>query len=460
MRYLIKEGIIVSPDGQKKGDILIEGEKIVKVGQGLLADPGETEVIDGSGKYIFPGFIDTHTHFDLDAGGFCTADDFYTGTRAAVAGGTTLVLDFVTQEKGQTLKGALDVWHGMAEGKASCDYGFHMSITDWNGQVQEELKDMTRLGVTSYKAYMTYGNLMVDDRTLMEILEAVEQEKGIVGVHCENHGIIARLTARRKAEGGAGLVASHPKSRPAEAEAEAIHRLLVIAGQAGTPVNIVHLSTAMGLKEVEEARQRGQTVFAETCPQYLALDESVYERPGFAGAAFVCSPPIRKRTDVDRLWQAVGRRELDMIGTDHCSFHMASQKTRGRADFTRIPNGLPGVEHRPALFYHLGVGKGRATVEEMCRLLAERPAKLFGMYPRKGAVAVGSDADLVIWDPKAQWTIRAAEQVQAVDYTPYEGLQVRGRAKTVFLRGQIVAEEGKVCRERKGRYISRGPRQL
>lgn len=460
MRYRIKEGIIVSPEGQKKGDILIEGEKIVKVGGDLSADAGEAEVIDGSGRYIFPGFIDTHTHFDLDAGDFHTADDFYTGTKAAVAGGTTTVLDFATQEKGQTLKDALKTWHQMAEGKASCDYGFHMSITDWNGQVREELKDMTRLGITSYKAYMTYDHLMVDDKTLMEILEAVEQEKGIVGVHCENHGIIARLTAKIKEGGGAAAVASHPASRPAEAEAEAIHRLLVIAGLAKTPVNIVHLSTALGLKEVEQARQKGQTVFAETCPQYLVLDESVYGRPGFEGAAFVCSPPIRKRRDAERLWQAVGEGALDMIGTDHCSFHMAGQKTRGIQDFTKIPNGLPGTEHRPALFYHFGVGKERATVEEMCRLLAERPAKLFGMYPKKGAIAAGSDADLVIWDPKAQWTIRAAEQVQAVDYTPYEGMQVTGRAWMVFLRGQIVARDGKVCRERSGRYISRGQRQL
>ncbi|MCI8297935.1 MAG: dihydropyrimidinase [Lachnospiraceae bacterium] len=460
MRYLIKEGIIVSSQGQEKGDILIQDEKILQVGQGLSPGDEETEVIDGTGKYIFPGFIDTHTHFDLDAGDFHTADDFYTGTKAAVAGGTTTVLDFTTQEKGQTLKEALDAWHALADGKSSCDYGFHMSITDWNQEVRAELTDMTRLGVTSYKLYMTYDHLMVDDRRIMEILEAVEQEKGIIGVHCENHGIIARLIAREKGAGRGERILSHPRSRPAEAEAEAIHRLLVIAGLAGTPVNIVHLSTALGLQEVEAARRKGQQVFVETCPQYLALEESVYERPGFEGAAFVCSPPIRTRKDVDSLWQAVGQGRLDMLGTDHCSFHMASQKIQGLKDFTRIPNGLPGVEHRPVLFYSLGVVKERATVEEMCRLLSERPAKLFGMYPKKGAVAPGSDADLVIWDPDARWTIRAADQVQAADYTPYEGLEVQGRAATVFLRGEIVARDGKVCRERKGQYVSRGPRQV
>lgn len=457
MKYLLRNGRIVSSAGWYEADLLIEGEKIVQLGERLSAR--DAQVIDAAGKYLFPGFVDTHTHFDLDAGDFHTADGFASGTRAALAGGTTSVLDFTTQEKGESLKQALDRWHRMAGGKACCDYGFHMSITDWNPAVRLELKDMARLGVTSYKLYMAYGNLMVNDREILEILEAVEEENGIVGVHCENPGIIQGITAKLK-RGEKNSPRLHPRSRPAEAEAEAIHRLLVLARLAGAPVNIVHLSSLLGLREVRRGRKEGQQVFAETCPQYLVLDDSLYERPGFAGAAYVCAPPLRKREDVKALWEAVSRGELDMVGTDHCSFHMDSQKTRGISDFTRIPGGVPGVEHRPALFYHFGVNSGRTGVEEMCRLLSERPARIFGMYPKKGVLAPGSDADVVVWDPAAEWTIRAASQVQNVDYTPYEGMELKGRAEKVFLRGRLAAENGRICQETKGQYLSRGGRRL
>lgn len=457
MKYLFKNGSLVSSAGCFQADLLTEGEKIAQIGVELSAE--DAQVIDVSGKYIFPGFIDTHTHFDLDAGDFHTADDFATGTKAALAGGTTAILDFTTQEKGETLKEALENWHRLAKGKACCDYGFHMSITDWNPAVKAEIKEMTRLGVTSYKLYMAYDNLMVNDREILEILEAVEAENGIVGVHCENQKIIQGVTAKlqKKEKNSPGL---HPKSRPAEAEAEAIHRLLVLAKLAKAPVNIVHLSSALGLRQLRRARLEGQRAFAETCPQYLVLDDSVYEQPGFLGAAYVCAPPIRKPEDAQALWEAISRDELDMLGTDHCSFHMNGQKTRGLQDFTRIPGGLPGVEHRAALFYHFGVNAGRVTVEQMCRLLSERPAKLFGMYPRKGSLSPGSDADLVIWDPDEEWTITAKEQEQNVDYTPYEGMQVKGRAWKVFLRGRLAAENGKARQDALGEYLFRGGRQL
>ncbi len=457
MKYLLKNGRIVSSAGWYEADLFLEGEKITQLGQHLPAR--DAQVIDVSGKYLFPGFVDTHTHFDLDAGDFHTADDFFSGTQAALAGGTTSVLDFTTQEKGETLKQALENWHRLAEGKACCDYGFHMSVTDWNPAVRMELKDMTRLGVTSYKLYMAYDNLMVNDREILEILEAVEEEKGIVGVHCENPDIIKRITARLKQEekNSPGL---HPKSRPPEAEAEAVHRLLTLAKLAGTPVSLVHLSSFLGLRELRRAREEGQKIFAETCPQYLVLEDSLYGKPGFAGAAYVCAPPLRKQRDVESLWEAVARGEFDMVGTDHCSFHMDSQKTRGISDFTRIPGGVPGVEHRPALFYHFGINSGRTGVEQMCRLLSERPARLFGMYPKKGVLAPGSDADVVVWNPEAEWRVTAADQVQKVDYTPYEGMKLKGRAEKVFLRGRLAAENGRICQETKGKYLFRGPRQL
>lgn len=457
MGYLIKNGTVVYARGNYQADILIEGEKIVQVAHKIDA-PG-TVTINASGKYIFPGFIDTHTHFDLDAGDFHTADDFYSGTKAAVAGGTTSILDFTTQEKGQTLKEALDVWHEMADGKSSCDYGFHMSITDWNTSVREEIKDMTSLGVTSYKLYMAYDNLKVNDREIFEILSAVEEEKGIVGVHCENGELIKAMTDRLKSR-QKNSISMHPKSRPVEVEAEAIQRLLTIAKLAKAPVNIVHLSSRLGLEEVRRARSAGQQVFTETCPQYLILDDTEYERPGFEGAAYVLSPPLRKSADMETLWQAVDKGEIDVMGTDHCSFHMNGQKTRGLYDFTKIPNGIPGVEHRPALFYHFGVVSGKTTVERMCQILSENPAKLFGMYPRKGAILPGSDADLVIWDPKKVWTITAENMVQNVDYTPYEGIEVQGSPEKVFLRGRCVAKDGKILEECLGKYIHRTARQL
>lgn len=457
MRYLIKNGTVVYSKGSYTADILIEDEKILQVAKTI--DTSDARVIDASGKYIFPGFIDTHTHFDLDAGEFHTADDFYTGTKAAIAGGTTSILDFTTQEKGQSLKEALDVWHGLADGKSSCDYGFHMSITDWNEDVRGEIKDMTRLGVTSYKLYMAYDNLKVNDREIFETLSAIEEEHGIAGVHCENGEIIKAITQKLKSE-YKNSVALHPKSRPAEVEAEAVGRLLTIAKLAKTPVNIVHLSSELGLKQVRRARAEGQQVFAETCPQYLILDDSEYSRPGFEGAAFVCAPPLRKKEDIEALWKAAAAGELDMLGTDHCSFHMNGQKTRGKDDFTRIPGGIPGVEHRPVLFYHYGVASGRTNVEMMCNLLSERPAKIFGMYPQKGAILPESDADLVIWDPKKEWTITAKDQVQNADNTPYEGMKVTGMPELVFLRGCPVAEQGKVLQELRGRYIHRKSRQI
>ncbi len=457
MKYLIKNGTVISSSGRRQADILTEGEKILRVEKDI-SDP-QAVVVDASGCEIYPGFIDPHTHFDLDAGDFHTADDFYTGTRAALAGGTTVILDFTTQERGESLSQALENWHEMADGKCSCDYGFHMSITDWNPDVKREIPEMTRQGVTSYKLYMAYDNLRVRDREIFEILSAVEQEGGIVGVHCENGDLVTALTERLKKTCRDG-VRLHPLSRPPLVEAEAVHRLLTIAQLADTAVNIVHLSTGLGLLELERFRQQGVRAFAETCPQYLILDDSLYELPGFEGAAYVLSPPLRKKEDVEALWKAVEQGEITTLGTDHCSFHMKTQKVRGLHDFTRIPNGIPGVEHRPQLFYQYGVVSGRTTPEMMCRMLSENPARLYGLYPRKGVIAPGSDADLVIWDPDRSWTITAESQYQNADYTPYEGFTGRGCPREVFLRGIHAVSEGKVLEEKRGEYLSRKKREM
>lgn len=457
MDTLIQDGIIITPQGSKKGDIRIRGEQIVEIGEHL--EPKGEQVISAEGKYLFPGFIDTHTHFDLDAGTFHTADDFETGTKAAIAGGTTVILDFTTQEKGETLMEALENWHRLADGKCSCDYGFHMSITDWNEDVCKELPKMTREGVTSYKLYMAYDNLKVSDGEIFEILREVDKEGGIIGVHCENGELIKELAGALKAKGELEPSA-HPKSRPTETEAEAVYRLLTIAKLAGTSVNIVHLSTKRSMEIVEQARAEGQKVYVESCPQYFVMDDSKYELPDFESAKYVLSPPLRSREDMEYLWKALREDKINTMGTDHCSFHFKVQKERGKKDFTLIPNGLPGVEHRPVLLYEHGVNTGKITKEQMCRVLAENPAKLFGMYPRKGTLQVGSDADIVIWDPNLTDIISAENQIQNVDHTPYEGMRIKGKPTKVFLRGTLVFADGQITASKKGIYLHRGKSAL
>jgi dihydropyrimidinase len=453
MDLLIKGGTVVTAEKSSKLDIRIKGESIVELGENL-SSLGE-KVIDAAGKLIFPGFIDTHTHFDLDAGDFRTADDFESGSKAAIKGGTTMVLDFATQNKGETLKEALQNWHNLAEGRSSCHYGFHMSISDWNESTRNELKDMTAAGVTSYKIYMAYDNLKVNAGITYEILKAVKEEGGIIGVHCENGDLVNTLIREQKALGNLTPKA-HPLSRPDEVEAVAVHELLTVARLAEAPVNIVHLSSKKGYQIVEAARAKGQKVYVETCPQYLLMEDSKYDLPGFESAKFVLSPPLRKNADMECLWQAWSENEIDTIGTDHCSFHFKGQKERGLHDFSRIPNGIPGVEHRPALMYTYGVTENRITKEQFCAALATKPAKQYGMYPKKGVIAVGSDADLVIWDPEYMGVITAKEQLQKVDYTPYEGFAVKGRAEEVLLQGQLVVDQGKIILEKIGRYVSRG----
>ncbi len=452
MKTLIQNGTVVTSQKKFDADLLIEDGKIAAIGTNLPKEGCET--FDAAGCLLFPGFIDAHTHLDMDTGSALTADDFYSGTRAAIAGGTTMLLDFATQDKGKTLSEALKTWHGKADGKSSCDYGFHMAIVDWNPSVSAEIDEMVKAGVTSFKLYLAYDNLRVSDGELYEILKRVGQVHGIIGVHCENGDLVNRMVAENRAAGN--LTPNyHPLSRPDFVEAEAVARYCYIAQAAGVPINIVHLSTKAGLEEVRRARARGQKVYIESCPQYFTLDDSLYTLPGFESTKYVCSPPLRKKADQAALWGALEAGEIDTISTDHCSFNWKGQKELGKEDFSKIPNGLPGIEHRPVMMYTHGVMTGKMTVEQMAKLLSENTARLFGLYPRKGVLAVGSDADIVVWDPRFQSSIHAETQYQNVDYTPYEGQKTVGRAKAVFLRGTQVVFDGRVICENNGIYVPR-----
>ena len=456
MKKVLKGGTVVGGSGSVRADVLIDGEKVAAVGTGeemeRLADE-DTQIVDVEGCLLFPGFIDAHTHFDLHVAGTVTADDFATGTRAAVRGGTTTIVDFGTQYEGESLADGLRNWHEKADGKCSCDYGFHMSISDWNPSVSRELDDMMEAGITSFKLYMTYDT-QVDDKTIFEILRRLKEVGGITGVHCENSGMIAALQAEAKAAGRMG-VESHPATRPAAAEAEAIDRLLRLAEVVDIPVIVVHLTCREGYDVIMEARRRGQKVYAETCPQYLLMDDSLYGLAGMEGAKYVCAPPLRKQEDSACLWKALADGTIQTVSTDHCSF-TTEQKKLGEGDFTKIPGGMPGAETRGTLIYTYGVDKGRITKEDMCRVLSENPAKLYGLYPRKGVIAPGSDADLVIMRTGVEDVITAKDQVQNVDYAPFEGTKVTGRVESVFLRGLQAVKDGKVVEEKKGEFLKRG----
>ncbi|MBQ4566323.1 MAG: dihydropyrimidinase [Oscillospiraceae bacterium] len=452
MKTLLKGGTVVNAAGKQAADVLIEGEKIIAVGADLSAEG--CKVIDVSGKLLFPGFIDAHTHFDLDVCNTTTADDFYTGGRSALRGGTTMVIDFACPNKGETLQYGLDLWHRKAEGKTACDYGFHMTIDDWNEGIIEELPRMFEEGISSFKMYMTYPAMMIGDEDMFKALRKMKELGGIAGVHCENAGVIDALIKEKKAA-GEFAPASHPLCRPSILEAEAVSRLLKMAAVADVPVVIVHLSSEDGLKEVQAARARGQKVYVETCPHYLLLEDSVYSKPDFEGAKYVCAPPLRKKQDNEALWSAIARGEVQTVSTDHCSFTL-KQKDAGREDFTQIPGGMPGVETRGVLLYTFGVAEGRITAEKMAEVLSEAPAKLYGAYPRKGHIAPGADADIVVYDPAVDGLITAADQVANVDYAPYEGVRTAGHIAQVWLRGELSVEEGKLLSEPKGKYIPRG----
>lgn len=451
MKRLFRGGIVVSGEECKKADVLIEDEKIVKVEE-KIEDPAD-EVLDVTGKYLFPGFIDGHTHMALEVSGTITADDFDTGTRAELAGGTTCIVDFATQNKGESLALALENWHKKADGKAHCDYAFHLAISDWNPDISSELEQIVAGGIHSFKLYTTYDAMIVDDKSIYEILARLKELGGIAGIHCENKGIIdARLEEVIREKGDRKNVSDYPGTRPACAEAEAVNRILNIARCVDTPVIIVHLSSEEGYKEVLRARKSGQTVYVETCPQYLVMDESFYELKDNEGKKYMIAPPLRKVSDQDVLWEALKTDRIQTIATDHCSFTTA-QKDMGKDDFSKTPCGMPGAEERPALIFHFGVNEERIRMEQMCRFLAENPAKLYHLYPKKGVIAPGSDADIVVWNAETNWSLSAATQQSASDYCPLEGLQLKGRAERVYLRGMLAAQNGEIIEEYKGKYL-------
>ncbi len=449
-KLLLKGGTLVSARGTKRADVLISGEKIVAVGKRFSTDARELNV---SGKLIFPGFIDAHTHFDLAVSGTVTADDFDHGTKSAVAGGVTTVVDFATQYQGETLTEALNNWHMKAFANSSCDYAFHMAISDWNEAIENELPAMFEQGVTSFKVYMIYDAMALSDRAIFELMTALKPYGGIVGCHCENAGIIGKLQENAIARGETSHV-YHARTRPDYTEAEAVKRFLSIARAADAPCIVVHLSTKAGLEEILRAREDGVAVYAETCPQYLLLDDSAYHAPFDVGARFICSPPLRKAKDNKALWNALKNGQLDTVSTDHCAF-TSEQKRMGERDFTKIPNGMPGVETRAALMYTYGVKLHRLTLPQMCAYLSENPARLYGMYPKKGVIKTGSDADLVIFDPKGSDTITASRCHSRSGYTPFEGMQTIGGVKKVFLRGKLVYSDGEIVLEHSGHFVTR-----
>ena len=456
MKTLLRGGFVVSGRSCKRADVLIDGEKIEQIGRVTADAPRDAAVVDVSGCYLFPGFIDAHTHFDLNVCNTTTADDFDSGTRAAIRGGTTTVIDFACPEKGETLAYGLKSWHEKADGRCWCDYGFHMTVDDWNEGIERELDDMFAAGITSFKMYLTYPAMLLPDRALYEALVALRRRGGVCGFHCENAGVIDARIAELKAAGMAGRVSSHPLARPDYLEAEAVGRILRIAQAADAPVILVHTTNRESLAEIAAARRRGQTVYVETCPQYLLLDDSVYYGSDWAEAAkYVCAPPIRKKEDADALWRALRRGEVQTISTDHCSFTPA-QKDMGREDFTKIPGGLPGVETRGELIYTGGVAAQRMSLAGMCRALSENPAKLYGLYPRKGAVAPGSDADIVVYDPKADHVLRGETLESRAGYTPFEGFVTSGSVRSVYLRGKLAVDRGELVGGQNGQYLMRG----
>lgn len=454
MGLILQGGTIVTDIKSYKADVRIENEKIAEIGSDLFKEGDEIVPINGC--YLVPGGIDTHTHFDLDVGTTITADNFETGTKAAIVGGTTTILDFATQSKGNTLNDGLREWHDKSSGRCYSDYGFHMAITDWNDTTSKEMEDMINEGVTSFKMYMAYKDtLQVDDGIIFKALKRAKDLGVLIGFHCENGDIINELINECK-ENNKLSPKYHQISRPVDLEVEATYRLMKIAKTANAPVYVVHLSSKAALEEVKKARLDGVKVYTETCPQYLLLDDKLYDLDGFESAKYVMSPPLRKKVDNEALWKALEYGDIDAIGTDHCSFNYKGQKDIGVNDFSKIPNGGPGVEHRMGLLYTYGVKEGKISMSKFVELTSTKAAKLFGMYPQKGSIEVGSDADLVVIDPKIKNTISSENQTQNTDYTPYEGYEVDCQFRHVFLRGIEIIKEGKLTVEHPtGKYIVR-----
>ena len=456
MRTLITNGTIVTADGSYDADVLVDGETIAAIGADLASN-GTTaeETIDATGRYVIPGGIDVHTHMELPFGGTFAKDTFETGTRAAAFGGTTSIVDFAVQSKGKSLREGLDAWHAKAQGNAVTDYGFHMIVSDVTDDSLREMDQLVAEGIPDFKLFTAYpGVFYSDDGAIYRAMQQTAKNGGLIMMHAENGMAIDVVAADTVAEGTTDPI-GHGLARKPVFEGEATNRVIRLAEAAGVPVYIVHLSARDALEEVREARDRGSMAFAETCPQYLflSLDDMGH---GFEGAKFVCSPPLRSRDHWEELWRGLVKDDLQVVSTDHCPFDFEGQKELGRGDFRKIPNGLPGVEDRLDLLHDGGVVGGRISRERWVEIVSTAPAKLFGMYPRKGAIAVGSDADIVIYDPARKHTISSETHHMDVDYSCYEGREVQGMSQIVMSRGSVVVRDGEFTgRKGAGRFIKR-----
>src|SRR6202047_1674695 len=457
MRFdtVIRNGTVVTATDTCLADVGINGDKVTAIAAQLPTD-NATRVIDATGCLVIPGGIDVHTHLDMPFGGTTSADDFETGTRAAAFGGTTTLIDFAIQYKGQSLRHAFDTWMKKADGKAVADYAFHCIITELGDSRLEKMGALVREGVSSFKLFMAYpGVFMLDDATIFRAMLQAAKHGGMICMHAENGGAIDVIVRRALAEGKTAPK-YHALTRPTTAEAEATARAIALAEMAGSPVYIVHLSCNDALEKVREARDRGLPVYAETCPQYLYLSLENMDAPGFEGAKYVFTPPLREKWHQEKLWQGLAKDDLQVVSTDHCPFCMKEQKELGQDDFTKIPNGGPGIEHRLSLIYTGGVHGKRFSANRFVELVSTTPAQLFGLYPRKGTIAIGSDADLVIFDPQKRHTISAETHHMRVDYSMFEGIQVTGMADVVLSRGRVVVEGDKFLgRAGQGEFLRR-----
>ena len=460
MSLLIKNGRIVTAADDYQADIFVENETVSLIGRNLVIDADR--VVDAAGKLVIPGGVDPHTHLEMPFGGTVTSDDFETGTRAAAHGGTTCLIDFAIQPRGVSTIEALDNWHAKAASKTAIDYGFHMIITDLPEERTGEMRRLADEGITSYKLFMAYpGALLSDDGTIFRAMRKAGEDGTLVCMHAENGIVIDELAKAAFAEGKGSEPRQHAYTRPTRLEAEGVHRALAIAEVAEAPCYIVHLTCYDALKELRDAQARGVMAHAETCPQYLLLDVSAYEEPGFDGAKYVLTPPLREKWNQNELWRGLRRHALDVISTDHCPFCLREQKEMGRDDFRKIPNGGPGVENRMSLIYHYGVGAGRIGLNRFVELTSTAPARIFGLFPKKGTIAVGSDADIVVFDPEAEETIsyhNPRTHHMNIDYNAYEGFVVKGCAETVISRGRVIVADGEyVGRKGDGAFVKRGP---
>ncbi len=452
MRTLIKNGTLVTASETLDADVLVEDERVAAIALDLDV-PADT-VIDATDRYVIPGGVDVHTHFDLPFGGSFCSDDFGTGTRAAAFGGTTTCVDFAVQDYGESLRQGLDRWFEKGQ-KAQTDFGLHMIVREVNDQVLKEMDELVGEGITSFKLFMAYpGVFMLDDASIFKAMQRAADSGALILMHAENGGPIDVLVQQLLAEGKTDPV-YHGLARPAAMEGEAVHRAFKMAELAGAPAYIVHLSSRDALEAVQAARDRGVTAFAETCPQYLYLSLDDLARPGFEGAKFVCSPPLRPKDHQEDLWNGLAQGALQVVATDHAPFNYKGQKDMGKGDFAKIPNGLPSVEDRVTLIFQR-VRAGQLSPNRWVELVATNPAKMFGLYPRKGTIAPGFDADIVVFDPNRERVLSAESHHMNVDYSCYEGMKVWGLPEVVMQRGTVLVQDGEwLGKEGQGSFVPR-----